>query len=450
MSPLSRMEGKGTFQKGIHPPDRKEFARDVPIDVLPVPGKLCIPLLQHLGAACTVTVTPKQEVTAGQQIGSSEAFISTPVHSPVNGTAGKPVAVTLSSGRRVQAVPVTAGEDNLSGQELLNEILGGQWPTAGLEQYAPEQIANVAKEAGLAGMGGAGFPTYVKLLKNDNKPIDTLLINGCECEPYLTADYRLMVEFSPAVITGALLAGRACGADNICIAVEDNKPLAIDMLQKATGDTGVNVVPLHTKYPQGGEKQTIKAVTGRNTPDGGLPLDIGVVVMNVATASSLARAVIRGGTLTHRIVSVTGPGIVKPGNVLSPFGVSVGELIDYCGGLTADAARIVCGGPMMGQAIGDLQTPVTKTTSGITVLTEEDVRRADQTNCVRCGRCVDVCPMKLVPTRLALSSRAGDWDMAKKYNITTCMECGCCAYLCPASLPLVQLIKQGKALLPRD
>jgi len=450
MTAAPGISGRGTFSRGVHPPDRKEFACDAPVEVLPVPAKVCVPLLQHLGAPCKATVANKQEVAAGDEVGSSDAFISAPVHTPISGTAGKPVALTLASGKRVQGVPVTAGEGNLAGQELLVEILGGQWPTIGLEQYSPEDITSAAKSAGLAGMGGAGFPTYVKLTRNDQKPIDTLLVNGCECEPYLTADYRLMVEFAAPVITGAMLAARACGAANIVIAVEDNKPLAIEMLEKAAGDTGVKILGLHTKYPQGGEKQTIKAALGRDVPDGGLPLDIGVVVVNVGTAAALARAVVRNGSLTHRVVSVTGAGVARPKNILSPLGVTVGELIDFCGGLNDNAARIVCGGPMMGQAIGDLRTPVTKTTSGITVLTEEDVARADETNCVRCGRCVDVCPLNLVPTRLGLASREGIWDIAKKYSITSCMECGCCAFVCPASLPLVQLIRQGKALMPKD
>jgi electron transport complex protein RnfC len=222
------------------------------------------------------------------------------------------------------------------------------------------------------------------------------------------------------------------------------------MLEKAAGDTSVRILQMHTKYPQGSEKQTIKAALDRDVPDGGLPLDIGVVVVNVGTCAALARTVVRGGALTHRIISVTGPGVARPKNVLTPLGVSVDELLGFCGGLTPDAARVICGGPMMGQAIGDLKTPVTKTTSGITVLTEDDVKRAAETNCVRCGRCVDVCPLKLVPTRLGLASREGIWDIAKKYSITSCMECGCCAYVCPASLPLVQLIRQGKALMPRD
>jgi electron transport complex protein RnfC len=441
---------KKTFSHGLHPPGRKGLAADAAIEALPTPAAVRIPLHQHAGAPCEPLTKPKQAVALGDLIGQVDAFITAPVHASIAGVAGLPCAVTLPNGRRVRAVPIQAGgEDQLAGDDLLADVFGGDWPTSGLEQHAPEEIVEAVKTAGLVGLGGAAFPTYVKLLRNENRPIDTLLVNGCECEPYLTADYRLMVEFPGPILAGALLAARACGAREVVIAVEDNKPLAIDTLRRAAKGASVRVVELATKYPQGSEKQTILAALGRTVPGGGLPLDVGVVVVNVGTAAAIARAALRGRPLTHRIVTVSGPGVVRPRNLLAPVGVSYGELIDYCGGLKADAARVVAGGPMMGFAIGDLDWPVTKGTSGITVLRGQDVRRKPETHCVRCGRCVDVCPMNLVPSRLALAARNKDGELAKRHHISSCVECGCCAYICPAGLPLVQLIRTGKAQMTK-
>jgi electron transport complex protein RnfC len=277
--------------------------------------------------------------------------------------------------------------------------------------------------------------------------VHTLIVNGCECEPYLTSDYRLMVQAPRPIVTGALLAARSLGAERIAIGVEDNKLDAVVALQRAAAGTGIQVAVLKTKYPQGSEKQLIMAVLGRKVPLGGLPLDVGVVIVNVATAASIARAVIRQKPLTHRVVSVTGEGISNPKNVLAPVGARIQALIEFCGGFTPDAARMVAGGPMMGFSFTDLNTPVTKGTSGVTVLTEKDIRKAEETNCVRCGRCVNACPMNLVPTKLALACRARDLELAQRYHIMACFECGSCAYTCPASLPIVQLVRTGKALL---
>lgn len=442
--------GEGTFRHGVHPPERKGLAADAAIEVLPTPEQVNIPLLQHVGATCESIVKSKQDVTLGEVIADSKAFISAPIHASINGTAGMQSVATLPNGRHVPALPIKASENQPSANELFKDIFGGEWPTCGLEQYVPEKIVEAARTAGLVGQGGAAFPTHVKLKYNPEKLIDTILLNGCECEPYLTSDYRMMVEAPAPIITGALLAGRACGAKRILVAVEDNKPLAIDTLKQAAKGTDVQVVVLKTKYPQGGEKQTILAALGRTVPAGGLPLDVGVVVINVGTAAALARAVLRGKPLTHRVVSVTGEGIVRPRNILAPIGASYKDLIDYCGGLKPNAARVIAGGPMMGFALGNLDTPVTKGTSGVTVLTEEYTRRIRETNCVRCGRCVDVCPTNLVPTKLAIASRGKDWDLVKRYHIASCVECGCCAYVCPAGLPLVQLIRMGKAQMPKD
>jgi electron transport complex protein RnfC len=306
-----------------------------------------------------------------------------------------------------------------------------------------------ARWGGLVGLGGAAFPTHVKLKRNEKKPIRTLLVNGCECEPYLTSDDRIMNEAPAAVVAGGLLAARAVGAEEVIVAVEDNKPRAATALADAAAGTHAQVRSVRTKYPQGGEKQLVVALLKREVPTGGLPLDVGVVVSNVGTCVALANAVLRQRPLTHRVVSVTGRGIREPKNVLAPIGVTYREVIEFCGGMTEDAERVVAGGPMMGFTLGFLDVPVTKGTSGITVLTRREVTRVRETTCVRCGRCVDVCPLNLVPTRLAMAARAGDTELAKRYYLTACMECGCCAYVCPAGLPLVQLIRAGKVQLQK-
>lgn len=448
---LKGLPGKGTFARGVHPPESKQFSENAAVEVVPNPAQVAIPLLQHTGAPCEPLVKIKQEVALGEKIGEAAGFISAPVHASVAGTVAMTSVATLPNGRHVKTIPIKAGPNQLSGDALKEEIFGGDWPKTGLDGGSPEQIAKAVREAGLVGLGGAAFPTHVKLTRNEKRPVDTLLVNGCECEPYLTSDYHLMLEFPAPIVTGALLAAQAAGAKQIVIAIEDNKPAAVEALRKAAEQTSIKVAVVKTKYPMGGERQVIPAVLKRDVPTGGLPLDVGVVVVNVGTAAAIARAVLRGKPLTHRIVSVSGAGIAQPKNLLVPVGISYGELIKFCGGLTADAARVIAGGPMMGFALATFDNvPVTKGTSGIVVLTEEDIRKSEETACVRCGRCVDVCPLNLVPTKLALASKHQDWDLATRYHLMACCECGCCAYSCPASIPLVQLMRVGKALIPKE
>jgi len=436
-----------TFPRGVHPPDQKQFACDVPIEVLPTPKELLVPLLQHIGGACEEAVKPRTALEINGVIGKTDAFVSAPIHVGIGGKTAKAGKATLPIGRRVPAVPVKADkEQELEGQALYEDMFGGDWSFEP-DIFEPETIANAAKDAGLVGLGGAAFPTHVKLRRNPDKPIDTLLINGAECEPYLTSDYRLMLEAAAAITAGTLLATRATGAKRTIICIEDNKPKAIEAMRKAVEGLEIEVMPLATKYPQGGEKQLIQAVLKRETPTGGLPLDIGVVVMNVSSAAALARAVLRGKPLTHRVVSVTGPGIAHPKNILAPVGVAIQELIDFCGGFSQEHVRVISGGPMMGFAVGSLEMPLTKGTGGITVLREEETYQAEETACIRCGRCVDVCPLRLVPTKIALAARVGNSEVARRYHVNACMECGSCAYVCPASVPLVQLIRLGKIMV---
>jgi electron transport complex protein RnfC len=432
------------FAGGVHPPERKTLAEDRAIEVLPTPAQVAVPLLQHAGAPCIPVVKPRQEVAYGDRIGDADAFISAPVHASIAGVVQIASVTTLPNGRHVNTVSIKAGAKQVEPAALREDLFGGDWPLGEIGKLPPDEIVKAVRAAGLVGQGGAAFPTHVKLARNEKRPVSTVLVNGCECEPYLTSDDRLMIEASAPIVAGALLAARACGATDVAIAVENNKPRAAAALRAAGEPAGVRVVVTPTRYPMGGERQLIPVVTGKRVPTGGLPLDVGVVVINVATAAAIARAVLRGKPLTHRVVSVTGAGIVQPRNILAPVGAMISSLIDFCGGLKPDADRAIAGGPMMGFAMNTFGVPVTKGTSGVVVLTREETRRAEETTCVRCGRCVDVCPLRLVPTKLAMAARHRDWETAKRYHLRACMECGCCAYVCPASIPLVQLIRLGK------
>ncbi len=445
----SRSGGRGTFARGIHPPANKQFSSGLPIEVVDSPERVVLPLQQNVGGPCTPVVKARQKVARDELIGKGEAFVSSALHAPVAGTAERATMITLANGRHMQAIAIHAEGPQVEGQDLWDDIFGGHWPKDCVGIYDPQQIHEAILDAGIVGLGGAAFPTHVKINPNTRKPIHTLVVNGCECEPYLTADDQLMRQAPDAIIAGAFLAGYAVGAERIVIGVEDNKPEAIASLRAASGRTGIEVAVLKTKYPQGSEKHLIKAVVDREVPLGGLPADVGVAIGNVGTMAAVARAVVRSRPLTHRVVCVTGAGVVRPKNLLVPMGISVGELIDWCGGLTADAARIVSGGPMMGFAVADRATPVTKGTSGITVLVKSDLEIEASGPCVRCGRCVDVCPMGLVPTKLAQAARTGNLSLARRHNILACFECGACAYSCPAKIPLVQWIRAGKALAAR-
>ena len=444
---LKGFPGTGSFKHGIHPPENKGLSEDSKVEVMDVPQIVLLPLSQHVGAPCKQIVEPKQEVQYGEMVGVGEAFISASVHSPVSGIVKNNSTVTLPTGRHLPAVTIKSNEENQFDPNILwQELTSSDWPKD-VSGYNASNIPEIIKDSGIVGLGGAAFPTHVKFIKNDKKPIDVVLINGCECEPYLTCDYRMMVEAPHAIVAGALLGAHALSANDIIIGVEDNKPEAVKRLKEATSGTPIKIAVLKTKYPQGGEKSLIKSVLGLEVPLGGLPGDVRVAVSNVGSIASVAMAVIKGRPLTHRVVSVSGRGITNPKNLFVPIGISMGELIDYCGGLTADAGRMIAGGPMMGFSFSDISAPITKGSSGITVITNQELSEELETSCIRCGRCIDACPMKLVPTRLALGARYKNLDVINKYNINACYECGCCAHVCPAKINLVQLIRSGKRLL---
>ncbi len=437
---------KGSFRHGIHPPENKMLSGSSQIEVIRESETVTLPLLQHVGAPAKQIVEPKQEVKFGQMVAAGEAFISASIHSPVSGIVKNNRNVTMVNGRRLPAIVIQSQGEQVDSGLLWAEMTSDDWPLDKISSYDPQQITRSIRDSGIVGLGGAAFPAHVKIAASEKRKIDTLLINGCECEPYLTSDYRLMIEAPYAIVAGALIAAHAISAGETIICIEDNKPEAIGKLRQAVYGTSIKIAVLRTKYPQGSEKQLIKSVLGLEVPLGGLPGDIGVNVSNTGTMAATAMAVIKGRPLTHRVLSVTGKGINTPKNLFIPIGISIGEIIAYCGGLREDASRIVAGGPMMGFAFSDLTTPIIKGNTGIIVFSKEEISRSEETACIRCGRCVDACPMNLVPTRLAMSSRYNNPEIALKYHINACFECGCCAYVCPAKINLVQLIRSGKRL----
>jgi len=441
--------GVKSFPRGIHPPHRK-YTEAQPIQLFVPTKDLMMPMAQHIGAACNPIVKPKQEVKLGEKIADVEAFIAAPIHSSVNGVIGPGGIVLLPAGRRVPAIPIKPpAEGPMVPPDFLRIFLDRNYGDVEPTRHDPDEMCRQIREAGLVGMGGATFPTYVKLKRNPQRPVDTILLNGAECEPYLTADHRLMLECPEGVITGLHLAMHACGAKKALICIESNKPDAIDVMRKLARERpNMEVVVCASKYPMGGERQLIPAVLGRVVPSApkGLPLDVGAVVINVATAHTIARAVARAAAFTHRVVTVTGLGVTKPGNWLVPIGTMLKDLIDdACGGVTEEAVKVLAGGPMMGPTLPHLNVPVVKGTGGFTVMRDEETARRQETPCIRCGRCIDNCPLFLSPTKIAHAVKHKDLETAANtYDLNACCECGCCAYVCPAQIPLPQYIRSGK------
>ena len=446
-------KGRFSFPGGTHPPEKKDITREMEIQRGPAVTEVAVMLCQHIGAVCQPLFRKSEAVQAGQKIGDCDAFVSAPVHSPIT---GKVIEVALRSHAVLgRSLAVVIGAFPYSPTK---------WPSFKLEDdfdennYSAGQICDAVRQAGIVGMGGAGFPTRVKIEPNPRLPKEILIINGCECEPYITCDYRIMLEWTDKIIAGIRLARKASGCSRVFIAIEDNKPEAIEVMNAAlktcAGGKDIKVVPVRTKYPQGGERQLIKAVLKKDVPTGGIPPMIGVVVLNLATVAAITEAVISDFPLTHRVVTVTGEAIARPGNYHVPIGISVEDLIEFCGGVTKESAKVIMGGPMMGIAVADLKTPITKTTNAITVLTKEQIGSAKfarrQTPCIRCGRCLGVCPENLNPTKIAHAVKNNLLDVAESYYISACMECGCCSYVCPANIELTGYIKTGKIFLARQ
>ena len=424
------------YYGGIHPSERKEYSEFIPITTFPTPKTVVLPLSQHTGAPAEPLVKPGEKVKAGQKIGEAAGFVSSPVHTGVSGTV---TAVELrkhpNTGKDVMSIVIDS-----DGKDDFYESVK---PRSDHADLTADDIIAIIRDNGIVGMGGAGFPASVKL--KSPKPIDTVLLNGCECEPLLTADHRVMLEYTDDVIFGLKTLLKATGAEKGVIVIEDNKQNVIEQIEVKTADiANIEIITVKTKYPQGAEKMLIKRVLGRQVPSGALPLDVGVVVSNVSTAKAISDAIQNGIPLFERVVSVTGEKIRTPGNFMVKIGTPVKDLIDYCGGVTDDNVIIKLGGPMMGFEITDLNVPVIKTTNGIIAI-EPISSEADP--CIRCGRCVDVCPMELFPLLYPQLADRQEWAAMRDKSVKDCIECGCCDYICSSKIPIRDAIKAGKKAL---
>ncbi|NPV58181.1 MAG: electron transport complex subunit RsxC [Actinobacteria bacterium] len=428
---------------GVHPSDSKEPSAGKEIRRIEAPATVTIPMRQHIGAPCVPRVGKGDEVLVGTVIGDSEAFVSAPIHSSVSGKVARVAPQPHPAGGEVLAVII---ENDGSYRRDPNLEPPGPW-----EDMEPERIREAVRAAGIVGLGGAAFPTHVKLSPPGEYPIDTVILNGAECEPFLTSDYRLLLEEPDSVLEGIRIIMRAVGARRGIVAIEDNKPAAIKAMESSARGSGIEVASLRTRYPQGAEKVLIANLLRREVPSGGLPMHVGVVVNNVGTAHAIAQYFSQGMPLVERVVTVTGSVVREPSNLLVPLGTSFAHAVEACGGFTEPPGKVIMGGPMMGLAQHTMEVPVIKGTSGILALSREETGYSVPAEpvCIRCGRCVDVCPMGLIPTYLGSYAHNEKWDLLHRLHIEDCIECGCCTYTCPTKNPLVQLIKTGKAELAR-
>ncbi len=410
------------------------------VEIMPLPQELELILGQHIGAPCSPTVKKREQVIEGGLVAEVRRGLGVPLHAPATGsikaigTSAHPIRVsapslTIKVDPEAQAITWRAGRDwrNQSAEDLLQAV----------------------HKAGIVGIGGAGFPTHVKLKPPADNPVDTLLLNGAECEPYITADHRVMLEKSAEIVEGAMILMKILGITTCAIGIEDNKPDAIAALQAAVaaapeGGLDIRVLTLQVKYPQGSEKQLIQAITGRKVPAMALPSAVGVVVHNVSTTKAVYDAVVLGKPLIDKVITVSGRGIKRPANLLVKIGTRVSDIVEYCGGTTADLVRVVLGGPMMGFAVSTLDLPVTKTTSSILFLSEDEIDTRPHSNCIRCGWCLEACPMGLEPKEIGIYVEANRAEDTEQFGIFECFECGSCAYVCPAKRPLVQFVRLAK------
>jgi len=433
-----------TFPKGgIHPPENKLTA-DKPIVVLPLPPQVTVPVSQHIGAPATPAVEKGAAVKAGQVIAQAKGFVSANIHSPVSGKVSKIDALVDTTGYKQTAVVI-----DVEGDEWVETIDRSEVLVKEITMTR-EQIIERCQQSGLVGLGGATFPTHIKMTVPAGKKCDMVIINGVECEPYLTSDHRLMLEKGAEVLTGAAIIMKALGVEAVVVGIEANKPDAITHLTELAKEfKGITIQALKVKYPQGGEKQLIKACTGREVPSGGLPVDVGVVVQNVGTAFAVYEAVQKNKPLVERVVTVTGKDVKNPGNFRVRLGTPVTALIEAAGGMPEDTGKVVNGGPMMGKALAMTDVPVTKGTSGIILFPTPVSRRAEVLPCIRCGKCTSACAMGLEPWLISVVSEKAMWEKAEQERITDCMECGACAYTCPSKLPLLDYIRLGKSTVIR-
>ena len=428
------------FFGGIHPNDHKAATNKKPIEALPPPARVVIPMSLHIGAPCTPCVAVGDEVTVGQKVGDAPAFVSAPVHASVS---GKVVAVEKRihfSGVPVMSVVI---ENDFNDTPCPDCV-----PVKDPDSLTPEQISNLVKEAGIVGMGGATFPTHVKISSGLGK-VDTVIVNASECEPYITSDHRILLEHPEEVLGGVKLLARIFGVDRVHIAIEANKANAAELLKlKIDEEKAPAVVDvLRTRYPQGAEKQLCQSITGRQVPPGALPAAIGCAVFNIVTTMAIYNAIYHGKPVTHRVVTVSGSGVNEPKNLLCPIGAPISELLDACGGVKKSTFKILMGGPMMGHSQFDMSAPIGKGTNAILAFCEKEERTVEYPACIRCGKCISVCPMHLQPVFMYQYEQAGMLQALEGANVLDCIECGACTYICPGRLHLVQAFRAGKQLI---
>ncbi len=435
-----RLLGLKTFRHGVHPPEAKDETSGMPIRQFPFAPLLVVPLVQHLGKPSLPDVKEGQRVVRGQRIARPDGFMSVSMHAPADGVVRRIALTPTISGRMVPGIFLepTAG----STQEV------AQGPPCPVESAEPEAILAAIQEAGLVGLGGAAFPTHVKLKVPDDKPVDTLIVNGAECEPYLTTDHRVMLEQREDVLLGIRYLLKVTGASRAIVAIEANKPDAAAHLRDGVPpDLPASIEVLQVKYPQGAEKMLITALLGREVPSGGLPLDAGALCINVATSAEIGRLLPKGRGIQERVITITGPAVQHKGNYRIPIGTPLRFLLEQVG-VREDVNRVFLGGPMMGAAAPSLDVSITKGTSGVVAFTDTEAERTHRKvyPCIRCGYCVDACPMFLNPAQLGALARNEEYEhMAGEYNLMDCFECGCCSFVCPSHIPLVQQFRFAKA-----
>ena len=431
------------FRHGVHPPEEKELTNQLPIRRMPFADELVFPLRQHAGKPALLCVKVGDHVERGDTLGEADGFMSVPIHASAAGTVVDFDWWPHPDGSMAMAVRLKV--DRYAPQ-VARPRLVPRW-----EGLTPAEVVLAVQRGGVVGLGGAAFPTHVKLAPPKDSAVHTLIINGAECEPYLTSDHRTMVEYAPRVLFGIRVMMRSLGVRKCVVGIERNKPDAIEAMRAAVpADLAVEILPLTVKYPQGAEKMLIKAVTGVEVPSGKLPVTVGVVVQNVGSVAAIAEVFETGLPLIERIVTVSGHGLRRPANLIVPVGTKLRDLLAFCDGVTADAAEVIIGGPMMGQAQANLDAPVIKGTTGVVVLAKNETREQRSWPCIHCGRCLEACPVFLNPSMLGDLARVGRYDEMSANHLADCMLCGSCAYVCPSNIPLAQLFQASKTALRRQ